>query len=332
MHKILWGIILFLFIISCTPRVGTELTDNSSVAPGIDFEEVNGLPTAGEVRTYVVTDSVFFHMAQYGDPLETKKEFEIEIQPMGEKEWQACYNINPLYYIDCACESSGNPLEKEGKFCLSYVYKGAGTFIITDAHSIFSQFEERLKNSESEELCPKSHRKLQGFLDKPKSLDKKFRYHLVNIHRYEGKNIPLDILSHRADVYEDIDFSKPSLISPGDSISRMVLGNSGGMEEELAVYKTKSISKDLVELRSIHGYKIWQNGMSWKLMGDLFVEDALDFYSIDSNNGDTQTQIRTKDGSFLVYFMDHSRANTPDMTHILIKEYRLKGIIVPPID
>jgi len=332
MFKLLWGIILCAIIISCSPKVGSELIDNSTVGPTIDSEEGTRLPGLDEVRTYVISDSVFFHMTRLGDPIITKKDFEIEVQPIGELEWQACININPVYFLDCACEASGSSADKEGNFCLTYSYSENDDFHILDAQSILSHVEEAVENAESENLCPKKHKKLEAFLRRPISLDKKFKYHLANIHRYEGISIPVNVLSHREELYKNIDFLKPMNILPGDSITRMVRGNSGGMEEQLTLYKTKALSEDFVELSIIHGYKIENNGMPWKKMGDMFVKDDLDFYSIHSNSGNTQRHIRTKDESVLMYFKDHSRANTPGMTHIMLREYRLKGFFVPTMD
>lgn len=285
----------------------------------------SGLPALEGPRTYVVTDSVFFHLAQMGDPLATMKRFEVTIEKYDQDNWQACYNINPVYYVDCVCNSSGTELDKVGSFCINYQVHEDSTFELTENEGVNSYFNQAIENADITDLCPDKLKKIKQFLESPEQLSNKLRYHLLNIHRYEGSKIPVDVLSQRTNVYEPIDFRQPDLIMPGDSISREVIGNSGGWEEQLNVYKTRSYNEDMVELQSIHGYKIWDEGMSWKEMGELFVNDQLDFYSIHANNGVVEKHIRTKEESMLVYFVDHSRANTPDMTHILIKKYQLKG-------
>ncbi len=321
MLKYFWGIFLSVVILSCTPKVVQEITDTAIDNSDQSFD----LPSLEGPRTYVITDSVFFHMAKLGDPLGTMKKFEVTVEKYDQDEWQACYNINPIYYVDCVCGSSGTELDQVGSFCISYKLNGSSDFELTDYDGVYSYFNQMIENTDGEELCPNKLKNINQYLEKPDYLAKKFRYHLLNIHRYEGQDIPVDVLSHRANVYEDIDFQQPDPIMPGDSISREVIGNSGGWEEELAVYKTRSYNEEMVELQTIHGYTIWKNGMSWKEMGELFVNDKLDFYTIHANNGDVQRHIRTKSESILLYFIDHSRANTPDMTHILIRQYRLKG-------
>lgn len=321
MLKYFWGIFLSFVILSCTPKVVKEITDTAIDDANQNFV----LPSLEGPRTYVITDSVFFHMVDKGDPIETMKEFEVTIEKYNQDNWQACYNINPVYYVDCECNSSGADLDRVGSFCINYRLNGDSAFELTEFEGVIAYFNQVKENSDNNDLCPDQLKKINRFLERPDYLANKFKYHLLNIHRYEGQDIPLDVLSHRLNVYEDIDFHQPDLIMPGDSVSREVIGNSGGWEEKLAIYRTKSYTDEMVALQCIHGYKIWDNGMSWKEMGELFISDNLDFYSIDANNGSTQTHIRTKGESILLYYKDHNRGNNPEMTHIIINEYQLKG-------